>query len=181
MARPRVLCESPEGRAILGRSVRRSVSSGASNSLPSSFFTITDFACVASAAKAPDCRSGSPESDTAGSSPAACTRRGVSHNWQCGGLQTRAHAGSMRVRLVPPPPASRTEGWARATPSGPENRRSLKTPVGSTPTPSSKISRTRSSAELERDPAEVEAARSNRAGFTTLHAGVAQFGKRRLT
>ena len=67
-----LLCESPEGRAIRGRSVRRSVSSGASNSLPSSFFTITDSACVARAAKAPDCKSGSPTSDTAGSSPAAC-------------------------------------------------------------------------------------------------------------
>ena len=54
-----LLCESPEGRAILGRSVRRSVSCGASNSLPSSFFTITDFACVAAAATAPDCKSGS--------------------------------------------------------------------------------------------------------------------------
>ena len=39
--------------------------------------------------------------------------------------------------------------------------------------------RTRSSAEQEHDSAEVEAARSNRAGFTTLHAEVAQLGRRR--
>jgi hypothetical protein len=72
---------------------------------------------------------------------------------------------------------SALEGWAWATPSGPENRRSLNTPAGSTPAPSSKILRTRSSAERERDLAEVEAAGSNPAGFATLHADVAQLAE----
>ena len=40
--------------------------------------------------------------------------------------------------------------------------------------PSPLIPRTRSSAESERDPAKVEAARSNRAGFTTVFYGVAK-------
>lgn len=50
----------------------------------------------------------------------------------------------------------------------------MKTLVSSSLTASANL-RTRSSAELERDPVKVEVARSNRAGFTIFHADVAQW------
>ena len=70
MVRPRSSSESPLGRAVLRRSVRRSVSSGASSSALV-FFTIAKFSGVCGrAAKAPDCKSGVP-TDYVGASPTA--------------------------------------------------------------------------------------------------------------